>query len=73
MCFSNCTTPAPCARTRSPEFQERTADQGPKAGVDALIKTLFDLVDTPTAINGHPLSAYAGRYYNDYVGNFDLT
>jgi CubicO group peptidase (beta-lactamase class C family) len=55
------------------EFQTRTAEQGHLAGVDTLIKTLFSVVDTPAAmINGYPLSAYAGRYYNDYVGNFDL-
>lgn len=35
-------------------------------------KLLFGLVDTPAQINGRPLSAYAGRYRNDYIGNFHL-
>ncbi|MGH8048324.1 MAG: hypothetical protein ACREKL_13865, partial [Chthoniobacterales bacterium] len=54
-------------------FRKRTRHDAPRIGVDTLIKTLFSLVDAPAIIAGHPLSAYAGRYHNDYVGDFDIT
>lgn len=53
-------------------FRKRARQDGSKTGVDTLFKSLFGLVDTPAIINGHPLSAYAGRYRNDYVGDFDI-
>ncbi len=41
-------------------------------GLEEFTKALFGLVDTPAAIDGRPLSAYAGRYRNDYIGDFHL-
>jgi CubicO group peptidase (beta-lactamase class C family) len=54
-------------------FRKRAAKDGAKTGVDTLISGLFGLVDAPAIIDGRPLSAYTGKYHNDFVGDFDIT
>ncbi|HEY8900119.1 MAG TPA: serine hydrolase domain-containing protein [Chthoniobacterales bacterium] len=54
-------------------FRRRAATDGARTGVDTLISGLFGLVNAPAIIDGRPLDAYAGKYRNDFVGDFDVT